>query len=155
MKAEGPIEFVKMHGVVLEAARGPVPTLAHHVAGETIRGNWWAHPKAHAIHAATQQARKSPDILTCRAVGGKITFIHKRLWAALIRLAPRLDREGLAAVREIHSASGKHEVKETPFPQWVPDDIKQASGLLSEDKAMEALGDWVVREMDQRSTRTS
>jgi hypothetical protein len=70
MTPAGPLAFVETHGVVLESARGPVPTLAHHVA-------------------------------------------------------PLLDRTRLAAVREIHTSSGKHEVAD----------------------AEDALGDWVVREM--------
>jgi hypothetical protein len=39
------ITFVKLHGIVLESARGPVPNLAEAVAGERIRGGWWGHSK--------------------------------------------------------------------------------------------------------------
>src|SRR4051794_1456274 len=55
------LNFVKRHGVVLQAARGPVPSLAEEVVGAPIRGSWWAHPKAQAIYSATQYACNSPD----------------------------------------------------------------------------------------------
>ncbi len=35
------LAFVKRHGVVLHAARGPVPSLAEAIAGGPIRGSWW------------------------------------------------------------------------------------------------------------------
>lgn len=147
MAMDSPVEFVKAHGVVMETAKGPVPTLAHGVAGEPIRGGWWSHPKAHAIHAATLEARASGDILTCRVVRGKITLIHRRLWPALVRIAGHLPVERLASVREIHTASGAHRVEETPYPEWVPSDVKKASQRLTEDNAIEALGDWVLQEI--------
>src|ERR1700682_5724740 len=42
--------FVERHGIVLQAARGPVPSLAEHVAGGPIRGSWWGHPKGKDIY---------------------------------------------------------------------------------------------------------
>lgn len=139
-------KFVLAHGVVLETAAGPVPTLAHEIAGETIRGSWWSHSKSHAIHAATLEVRASRDVLTCRAVRGKITFIHRRLWPALVRLAPELSTGRLAAVREIHTPQGKHEVRETPYPRWVPAETKSAAKKLSRPAAIRLLGDWVLAE---------
>ncbi len=140
-------KFVEAHGVVLETAAGPVPTLAHELAGERIRGSWWSHPKSHAIHAASLEVRASRDVLTCRAVRGKITFIHRRLWPALVRLAPELPAARLAAVREIHTSLGKHEVQETPYPRWVPAETKRAAKNLTRPEAIRLLGDWVLEEL--------
>ena len=39
------LAFVKTNGVVLESARGSVPSLAEAVAGGPNRGSWWTHPK--------------------------------------------------------------------------------------------------------------
>ena len=153
MPIDSPVEFVKIHGVVLETAKGPVPTLAHAVAGEPIRGSWWSHPKAHAIHAATRQARDSGDVLTCRIVRGKVTLVHKRLWPALVRIACYLPEERLASVREIHTPSGAHRVEEEPYPKWVASDVKKASQLLAKDLAIEALGNWVHREISDSTSR--
>ena len=43
------LAFVRRHGIVLQAARGPVPSLAEAVAGGRIRGSWWGHAKGHEI----------------------------------------------------------------------------------------------------------
>ena len=153
MPIDSPVEFVKIHGVVLETAKGPVPTLAHAVAGEPIRGSWWSHPKAHAIHAATLQARDSGDVLTCRIVRGKVTLVHKRLWPALVRIACHLPVERLASIREIHTPSGAHRVEEEPYPKWISSDVKRASQLLAKDLAIEALGNWVQREISDGASR--
>ncbi len=153
MAVDSPVEFVRIHGVVMETAKGPVPTLAHAVAGEPIRGSWWSHPKAHAIHAATRQVRDSGDVLTCRIVRGKVTLVHKRLWPALIRIACYLPVERLASVREIHTPSGAHRVEEKPYHDWVPSDVRKASQRLTEDQAIEALGSWVLQEISDGARR--
>ncbi len=133
--------FVKRHGVVLASARGPVPTLTHAIAGEPIRGTWWSHPKSHTIFRLLGTVCDSRDVLVCRLVDGKVTFVHRRLWPALVRLAGRFPKKRLAAIREVHTPKGRHEVVETPFPRWVPGAVmKQARGL-SEAEARAALGE--------------
>ena len=79
--------FVRKHGIVLESAVGPVPSIAAAIAGEAIRGSWWAHPRSHEIFELTRGIRNRDDILVCRLVGGKVTFVHRRLWPALVRAA--------------------------------------------------------------------
>jgi hypothetical protein len=133
---------VRKHGVVLEAGTGPVPSLAEAVAGEPIRGSWWGHPRSHEIFELTRAVRDCPDVLVCRAVGGKISFVHRRLWPALVRAAARLGRERLARVEERHSASGKHVTHETPFPRWVAADVRRAAERLPEQAALGRLGAW-------------
>lgn len=141
MSAAEALGFVQEHGVVLEAARcGAILSLAEAVAGEAIRGSWWGHPKGRAIFAVTRAVREAPDVLTCKLVGGRISFVHERLWPALARLADRFPRERLARVREIHSASGAHRTEETPFPAWLPAAAASASRRLSERDAEQAFG---------------
>jgi hypothetical protein len=64
------LAFVRKHGVVLEAARGPVPSLAEEIAGEPMRGSWWSHPRSQEIFTVTRALRDSGDVLGCRAVEG-------------------------------------------------------------------------------------
>ena len=55
-----PIEgifFVRDHGVVLESARGPVPSLAEEITGRPIKGSSWAHPKSQEIFKLTRAVR--------------------------------------------------------------------------------------------------
>ena len=139
MTPQEAVAFVREHGVVLEAASGPVPSLAQAVTGAPIRGNWWAHPRSHEIFALTRAVRDSTDVLVCRLVDGKITYVHRRLWAPLVRLAKRFPRKRLAQVHEIHTASGRHVTKEVAFPTWVPGDISAEAARLSEEEAVLAL----------------
>src|SRR5215831_856063 len=138
-----PIPFVNEHGVVLEGGRGPRPNLAEAMAGEPIRGNWWGHKKGPAIFRATRAVRDSDQILVCRLVGGKITYVHRRLWPAIVRLAKFLDKKGISALREEHSPSGAHMIRATPFPRWVPADVQLAAKNLSEEQACFQLGNWI------------
>jgi hypothetical protein len=133
------LTFVKTNGVALESGRGPVPSLAEAIAGELIRGSWWAHPKGKNIFLCSRTIRKSADVLVCRLVGGKVTYVHRRLWPALVRLAERFDADRLAAIREVHTASGKHKVDITAFPDWVPGDVMRAAAKLPSEKASSLL----------------
>jgi hypothetical protein len=109
-------------------------------AGEVIAGNWWSHPQAHTIYNVLTEVQASEDVLVCRLLGGKITLVHRRLWPALVRAADTFAPQRIARVREEHTASGRHVVHETPFPQWVPVDVLQQAQALSEEQALRALG---------------
>ena len=133
------LAFVERHGIVLESARGPVSSLAEAIAGESISGSWWPHPRSHAIFEAINAARGSADVLVCRLVGGKVTFVHRRLWPALARLEDRFDADQLAALEEVHTASGAHRVQTIPFVQRIPIETLYAADALSEADALEQL----------------
>src|SRR5207249_11331741 len=70
---------------IFEAARGPVPSLAKAIAGEPIRGSWWAHPKSREIFRAVRAVSESPDVLVCKLINDKVTYVHRRVWPALIK----------------------------------------------------------------------
>ena len=129
------LKFVKTHGIVLESARGPVPSLAETIAGQPIRGSWWKHPKRNTIFLCSRAVRNSTDVLVCRAVSGKVTYVHRRLWPALVRLAERFGHDQLDSIREIHTASGKHKIEVTAFPQWVPPGVISAAAKLTANRA--------------------
>lgn len=128
--------FVKTHGITLESGRGPVPSLAQAIAGEVIRGSWWAHPKGHVIFLCSRTVRKSRDVLVCRLVNGKVTYVHRRLWPALIRLAGQFDADRLASIREVHTPTGKHKIGVMAFPDWVPSEVDRAASNLTAKKAI-------------------
>ena len=139
MTAEDAIAFVREHGVVLASGKGPVPRLSEVIAGGPIKGSWWAHPKSHQIFAIFRRLAESPEILVCRVVDGKITFVHRRLWAALVRLAQDFEPERLAQVHQDHTRGGYHIKRDVPFPQWVPPEVIDEARRLSEQQAREAL----------------
>ena len=135
------VRFVEQHGVVLEGGRGTRPNLAEAVAGEPIRGNWWGHKKGKEIFRATRTARDSDQVLVCRLVGGKITYVHRRQWPAIVRLANFFEGKSISALREQHSRSGAHVIRIMAFPRWVPPDVRRAAAnSLSEEEASLELG---------------
>lgn len=138
--------------MVLEGGRGPVPSLAETVAGESIRGSWWGHPKGHEIFSLSRAIRDWREVLVCRVVSGKVTYVHRRLWPALVRLAARLDGDRLAALHEVHTAMGRHELQVIPFPRWVPPDVRTAAKHLTETDAVRMLGGWAARTSVNRSS---
>ena len=142
------IAFVEMHGIVLESARGPAPSLAEAVAGERIQGSWWGHAKGHDIFAATRAVRASSNVVVCRLMGGKVTYVHRRLWPAIVRLADRFDNDLLTAIREEHTAAGSHRTVETPFPEWVPLKERKMAQRVTEAEALSQLGEKLVRSLD-------
>ena len=133
------LAFVKKHGIVLECARGPVPSLAATVAGEPIRGGWWGHPKSNEIFLLSRAIRESPEILVCRLVNGNVTYVHRRLWPALVSLAKRFSRQNLAAIQEVHTATGRHKLLVTRFPDWVPKQVLREAQKLEEREATSEL----------------
>jgi hypothetical protein len=69
--------------VLLHDAKFPSATAC--IAGETVRGSWWGHPKGKLIFETL--ARVEDDVAWAKLVAGKETLIHRRLWPALIALA--------------------------------------------------------------------
>ena len=134
-----PERWVREHGVVLQSAHGPLPNLAEHVAGEPIRGSWWGHAAGHAIYAALNRVRDSPDVVALRLFEGKITLVHRRLWPALVRVADRYPAARLAAIEEQHTASGAHQTIAIPYPEWVPPEEITAAAKLSVEEALAQL----------------
>ncbi len=135
---EEALSFVKTNGIVLESAHGRVPTFADFVAGERVSG-WWSHPKGRLIFALTRALRDSPDVLTCRLIANKITYVHRRLWPALVKLSGELNTHDLDAIREEHLPAGKHELRVTEFPHWVPAEVLAASKRLTRRDAKSLL----------------
>jgi hypothetical protein len=138
---------------VLQAARGPVPSMAEAIAGGPIRGSWWAHPKGEEIFLAAEAVGDSSDVLVCKLIDGKVTYVHRRLWPALVKLASRFRKAQLAKVWNEHTASGAHRSRKTPFPAWVPADVRKAASALSVPEAERILAEWPVLDRSTRRIR--
>ena len=134
------LSFVEAKGIVLESSHGRVPTFVDFVAGERVT-RWWGHPKSRLIFALTRAIRDSPDVLTCRLIDRKVTYVHRRLWPALVKLAGELGEEALGAIREEHLSGGKHQLVVTEFPRWVPAEVLAKGKRLPEREARSMLAD--------------
>jgi hypothetical protein len=147
------LAFVERHGIVLQAARGPVPSLAEAIVGGPIEGSWWGHPMGHEIFDVLDRVADSPEVLVCKLVEGKVTYVHRRLWPALVKLSSRFDRSQLARVWNEHTSTGAHRKRRLAFPRWVPTDVQQRADRLSASEAERTLTPWVSFGRTRRITR--
>ena len=145
------IAFVKRHGVVLQAARGPVPSLAQAIAGGPIRGSWWGHAKGRIIFQAARAVCESPEVLVCKLIDDKVTYVHRRCWPALVKLAPRFRKAQLAKAWEEHTESGAHASRRTAFPEWVPSEVLKEAEALSIAEAEQVLSAALARRPVKKS----
>lgn len=139
------INFIRYHGVVLQSAKGHEPSLAEKIAGEPIRGSWWGHAKNHQIFAVLQEIDHSNAILICTLAYGKITYIHRRLWPAFVRMAKRFPANSLDKAVQVHLPSGRHERQDVSFPDWVPESVLKDASQLSAARARAEIDVWLDR----------
>ena len=116
-----------------------MPNLAEAVVGAPIRGSWWAHPESQSIYSTAEAVCASSEILVCKLINEKITYVHQRLWPALVKLAPRFRKAQLAKVWNEHTNTGAHVSKQVAFPKWVPTEILKAAQALSVEEAERSL----------------
>ncbi len=74
------------HGLLLQVD-ATLPNVAALVVGAPVQGSWWSHPAGRAIYATTMQLAGHPDALAAKLVDGKTTWLHRRLWPALLAVA--------------------------------------------------------------------
>jgi hypothetical protein len=72
-------------GVLLQAD-GRLASVVLLVVGEPIRGSWWSHPLAHEIYAVCEGLNDHPDVTVAKLVTGKVTYVHRALWPALVAI---------------------------------------------------------------------
>lgn len=85
--AEQALSLVRRRGAVPLAAAGGPQSLVEAVVGGPVKGSWWGHPQGGLIYALAGALEDSPDVLVVKLAAGKVTFVHRRLWPALLRLA--------------------------------------------------------------------
>jgi len=73
--------LLERHGLLL-LQDSALPSVAALVAGEQVRGSWWGHPASKAIYDVVLALEH--DVMTTKLVDGKVTFVHRRLWPALV-----------------------------------------------------------------------
>jgi hypothetical protein len=75
------------------------PNIAALVTGESVRGSWWSHPQSHDIFRVVGALADHTDTLVTKLLDAKVTFIHRRLWPAVMAVATSGDswqRAGLS-----------------------------------------------------------
>ena len=72
-------------GLLLESDP-KLPSVSGLITGEPLRGSWWSHPQAQTIFQINERLADHEDVLITKLVSGKITFVHRRLWAELFAI---------------------------------------------------------------------
>ena len=119
----------------LESAKGPIPNIAQLVAGEPIAGSWWAHPASQEIFDVINRLAASPYVARLRLVDHRVTLVHRRLWPALLRLAPRYDDDACSSSARSTPPPAPTAPRRTPLRDWVPADVRAAAAVLTDDEA--------------------
>ena len=73
-------------GLLLESD-AKLPSVVSLVTGAPVRGSWWSHPRGPAIFRVNGLLADHPDVVVAKLVSGKVTFVHRELWPALLRVA--------------------------------------------------------------------
>jgi hypothetical protein len=64
-----------------------LPSVSALVAGEPVRASWWGHGSGGEIFHVLRHLHDRDDLEACRLIGGKLSFVHRRLWPALLGVA--------------------------------------------------------------------
>jgi hypothetical protein len=102
------VDLGKLHDVEAELARlglllqhdRTLPSVTARVAGAPIAGSWWGHARGPEIYDLLVAFEAGAGALAAKLVNGKVTFVHERLWSALLTLvaSPRIiERASLSA----------------------------------------------------------
>ncbi len=67
------------------------PSVVSLVIGGPAKGSWWSHPKGREIYALLEQLSVNADVLAVKLIDGKATFVHRRLWPAVLAIARARD----------------------------------------------------------------
>jgi len=157
---------LQKHGLLLLQDK-QLPSAVGILTGESVRGSWWSHPRAHEIFRKLEEL---DDAIPTKLIGGKVTFVHQRLLPALAavgrarepwqmqglspaarRLLARIEGSVRASgpaskelqerllvnAREVHTESGRHE---TVLEPWPPSKLTALQGRRQLEKAATAIG---------------
>jgi hypothetical protein len=76
---------LKEHGLLLQTDTN-LPNVCALVAGAPVHGSWWAHPCSHEIFRVNCELAAHPDVLVNKLISGKITYLYRALWPAVIAI---------------------------------------------------------------------
>ena len=81
---------LKRYGLLLQSDP-KLPNAVGIVVGEAIRGSWWAHSRCNDIHDVISRIACDPDVVITNLISGKITYLQRKLWPALVAIACSLE----------------------------------------------------------------
>ncbi len=121
------LEALQKYGLLL-GSDAQLPSVVSIVAGRPIRGSWWGHPLGNVIFKVASQLAEQPDILVIKLISGKLTYIHRRLWSALLGVATAREAWQLQNLSELAQALF---VKVTQADMLRTDELQALTGIKS------------------------
>jgi len=87
------------------------------IVGAPVPGSWWGHPLGQKIYHVSQQLSAHRDVLETKLVSGKVTFVHRILWPALLGVATarepwQLQRLSGGTLERVRNRVGRIEGRE-------------------------------------------
>ncbi len=61
-----------------------LPSVVGIITGGSLSTSWWNHRRGHEIFACLESLETYA--VSTRLIGGKVTYVHKRLWPALVAI---------------------------------------------------------------------
>jgi hypothetical protein len=83
--AEEALDLLRRERVVALTPAPGVRSLVGEIAGD-VRGSWWGHPQGGLIYSIATALEDSPEVLSGKLVRGKVAFVHRALWPAIVRV---------------------------------------------------------------------
>jgi hypothetical protein len=62
------------------------PSVSGLVVGDVGGRSWWAHPAAKLMFDLSCRLQDHPDVLMVKLISGKVTYIHRPLWPAIVAI---------------------------------------------------------------------
>ena len=76
---------LQANGFLLESDP-KLPSVCSLIAGTALRGSWWSDPLAQTIFQVNERLEDHPDVLITKLVSGKVTFVHRKIWAEVVTI---------------------------------------------------------------------
>jgi hypothetical protein len=171
------LDRLEMSPLLMKQHKG-LPSIVSILTGEDLDHSWWSHPQSRLLFRVMSELADHPDVLVCKLLFRKDTFVHRRLFPALLcaaqaeggsplgsaarELLKRIEASknalagsGSAAKElvlkvkvhalELHTDSGKHELKLESWRLWAKRAAvipmpSSAAAVMALQQAAEALG---------------
>jgi len=82
---------LRHYGLLLQSDEH-LPCVVTTIVGARVRGSWWGHPLGQTIYHVTGNLVAHHDVLATKLVSGKVTYVHRKLWPALLGTAIARER---------------------------------------------------------------
>ena len=121
------LETLKEFGLLLETD-AKLPSVSGLIAGEPVRGSWWAHARSHDIFVVLQQVAAHKEVMITKLLSGKVTFVHRKLWPAILSIGTARERWQIHALspsaQVLLKMIDQHRELRSDRLEWPPDRLE-------------------------------